>query len=147
MLDWGAILLSEFKNTPVGNAGAGYSAFALAMTIARIVGDRLVAKPGHKAILALDSLLTAIGIALAAGADDGWLSVAGFAVARIAFTQHQRMRCWASGERSFQMLVRRGAVRLAPGCNWREGSEAVIMCVSGVGRIVRSGACGMRAHV
>lgn len=146
MLDWGAIPLPEVKNTPVGNADAGYSAFAWAMTIACIVGDRLVAKPGHKA-LALDSLLTAIGIALAAGADDGWLSVAGFAVARIAFTQHQRMRCWASGERSFQMLVRHGAVRLAPGCNWREGSEAVIMCVSGVGRIVRSGACGMRAHV
>lgn len=83
VLDWGAILLSESKGMPVGNAGAGYSAFALAMTFTRIVGDKFVAKLGNKATLGLGSLITALGVALAAWADNSWLSVAGFALSGI----------------------------------------------------------------
>lgn len=83
VLDWGAILLSESKQMPVGNAGAGYSAFALAMTLARIVGDRFVARLGDKRTLALGAILTAIGVAVAAWADNSWVSVAGFAVSGV----------------------------------------------------------------
>lgn len=80
VLDWGAILLSESKNVSLDNAGVGYSAFALAMTLARIVGDRFVAWLGNLRTLAWGALITAAGIALAAWTGNGWISVAGFAI-------------------------------------------------------------------
>jgi MFS family permease len=83
VLDWGAVLLSEGKGMSVSSAGAGYTAFALAMTVTRFLGDGFVARLGDKATLALGSLVTAAGVALAAGAGDGWLSVAGFAVSGV----------------------------------------------------------------
>lgn len=83
VLDWGAVLLSEGKGMAVSSAGAGYTAFALAMTVTRFLGDGFVARLGDKATLALGSLVTAAGVALAAGAGDGWLSVAGFAMSGV----------------------------------------------------------------
>lgn len=80
VLDWGAILLSESKGMPIDRAGAGYAAFALAMTITRFVGDGVVARLGNLRALAGGALLTAAGIALAAWADESWVSIAGFAL-------------------------------------------------------------------
>ncbi|HBF50738.1 MAG TPA: hypothetical protein DDX04_10710 [Massilia sp.] len=80
VLDWGAILLSESKGMPIDRAGAGYAAFALAMTITRFVGDGVVARLGNLKALAGGALLTAAGIAMAAWADDNWVSIAGFAL-------------------------------------------------------------------
>lgn len=83
VLDWGAILLSESKQVAVGNSGAGYAAFALAMTIVRFMGDRFVARFGDRKALEGGAVLAAAGIALAAWADNGAVSIAGFAITGI----------------------------------------------------------------
>lgn len=88
VLDWGAVLLSEYRNVSVGNAGAGYVVFALAMTIARLVGDRFVVAVGTRATLLIGAILTLVGVALAAWAEAFsliliGLGVAGFGAANI----------------------------------------------------------------
>jgi MFS family permease len=81
VLDWGALLLTQIKQVDVKIAGTGYTVFALAMTVARLVGDRFVARIGEKQSLIGGALLTSVGIAIVALADPLWLSLAGLAVA------------------------------------------------------------------
>lgn len=70
MLDWGALLLSQEKGVSLDVAGAGYATFAFAMTFSRVVGDRLVAWSGERAMLVAGFLLTALGVGLAAMSED-----------------------------------------------------------------------------
>ncbi|WP_182084341.1 MFS transporter [Aureimonas sp. ME7] len=105
VLDWGAIMLADSKQMPVGSAGVGYTAFALAMTVTRIVGDSFVARMGDRMTLGLGSVVTALGVALAAWADNSWVSVAGFAVSGVGaanivpvlFTLAGRQKAMPSG--------------------------------------------------
>jgi MFS family permease len=83
VLDWGAILLAESKHVPVDNAGSGYAAFALAMTATRFVGDRFVGRAGNRAALALGAVLTCLGVAVVAWAENIALGLCGFGLAGI----------------------------------------------------------------
>lgn len=62
MLDWGALLLIQEKSLPANIAGSGYVVFAVAMTLSRFVGDRLVSLAGERWILTLGVIFTAIGL-------------------------------------------------------------------------------------
>ena len=81
VLDWGAVLLAEYRNVSVGSAGAGYVVFALAMTIARLVGDRFVLAAGARAALLLGAALTLVGVAMAAWFESFALILLGFGIA------------------------------------------------------------------
>ncbi|WP_346350575.1 MFS transporter [Oceanimonas sp. AH20CE76] len=81
VLDWGAVLLSEYRDVSIGNAGAGYVVFALTMTIARLVGDRFVLAVGNRATLLIGSALTLAGIALATWGSSFALILVGFGIA------------------------------------------------------------------
>jgi len=81
VLDWGAVLLTEYRNVPTGNAGAGYVVFALTMTIARFLGDRLVLAIGNHATLVTGAALTCLGVAMASAAENFALILAGFGIA------------------------------------------------------------------
>lgn len=61
ILDWGALLLSGKGLMPIGQAGLGYSVFALAMTIGRLSGDAVVARLGDRHTLVYGGLLAILG--------------------------------------------------------------------------------------
>lgn len=81
VLDWGAILLTEYRHVPVGNAGAGFVAFSLTMTVARLVGDRFVSVFGSYKTLVGGALLTGVGVGLAAWAEGLPALLLGFGMA------------------------------------------------------------------
>lgn len=81
VLDWGAVLLSEYRNVPVGQAGAGYVVFALTMTLARLVGDRFVQRIGNRMTLLMGALLMLVGLGISALGENITLILFGFGMA------------------------------------------------------------------
>jgi predicted MFS family arabinose efflux permease len=80
MLDWSALLLVSRQGVDARVAGAGYAVFALAMTIGRFNGDRIVGALGPRPVLLGGGLGAAAGFALAGLAPSmGWTLV-GFAL-------------------------------------------------------------------
>lgn len=88
MLDWSAILLTQYKQVALSEAGSGYAAFAIAMAVSRMVGDSLVARFGERATLVAGFIITALGIMATAWASSYFgvmlgMVVAGFAAGNI----------------------------------------------------------------
>ena len=75
--DWSAVHLHDTLGTTKPNAALGLTAFALAMTVARLLGDRLSPPPGLAGAVAATGLLTA------ALAPTPLIAITGFATAGI----------------------------------------------------------------
>ncbi|WP_407713736.1 MFS transporter [Comamonas testosteroni] len=84
LLDWGALLMTETKGVAVDVAGSGYVAFALAMTISRLIGDKLVARIGETAALYAGIFLTGVGILIVAASNGLVVALAGMALTGFA---------------------------------------------------------------
>lgn len=80
MADWTAIYLREDLGTGPGAAGLGYAGCAVAMTIGRVAGDRVVARFGPVAVLRTGSLAAAAGLGLGLAAGHPVAAVLGFTV-------------------------------------------------------------------
>ncbi|TDD82432.1 MFS transporter [Actinomadura darangshiensis] len=78
MADWSAIYLRENLGTGPGAAGLGYAGCAVAMTVGRLSGDRVVARFGPVPVLRAGSLVAALGLGLGLAAGDPTAAVAGF---------------------------------------------------------------------
>lgn len=78
MLDWSAVFLVSVHGLDPAQAGLGYTAFALAMTIGRFAGDGMVKRFGSTAVVVLGGLLAAAGLFVAVVAPLSWLAFAGF---------------------------------------------------------------------
>jgi len=65
LLDWSALFLTAVRDLEPARAGLGYAAFAVAMTIGRLTGDRVVAALGRRKILLFGGLLAAAGFFVA----------------------------------------------------------------------------------
>lgn len=78
MLDWSAVFLISVHGLDPARAGFGYSTFALAMTVGRLSGDRLVKRFGGSRIIVSGGLLAATGLVLAVLAPTPWLAFGGF---------------------------------------------------------------------
>jgi len=74
VLDWSAVFLHEVQQVDPSRAGLGYLAFAIAMTVTRLVGDGVVARLGRHRSILIGSLIAAAGFALATFAS--WLPLA-----------------------------------------------------------------------
>jgi fucose permease len=61
VLDWSAVFLISERGSDVGLAGLGYAAFAIAMTLGRLMGDRLRTILGEQRVLMIGGLLAAAG--------------------------------------------------------------------------------------
>jgi predicted MFS family arabinose efflux permease len=61
VLDWSAVFLISERGSDVGLAGLGYAAFAIAMTLGRLMGDRLRTILGEQRVLISGGLLAAAG--------------------------------------------------------------------------------------
>ncbi|WP_409056067.1 MFS transporter [Streptomyces sp. SYP-A7185] len=80
LADWGALHLEQDLNAHPGIAAAGYSCFALAMTVGRLSGTTLLERLGQTPILVGGGATAAAGMLLGALAPTTWLALLGFAV-------------------------------------------------------------------
>jgi len=80
MLDWSAVFLHEVQGVPAGNAGLGFFVFAVAMTVTRLLGDRVIAYLGHHRAILLGAVVGAGGLLLASLADALPLALLGYAL-------------------------------------------------------------------
>lgn len=65
MLDWSAVFLVSWRQMDAAYAGLGYGAFALTMTVGRLLGDAVVSRLGHVRVTLLGGLCAALGLAVA----------------------------------------------------------------------------------
>ncbi|WP_173310775.1 MFS transporter [Streptomyces fulvorobeus] len=80
LADWGALHLAQDLKAAPGLAAAGYSLFALTMTIGRLSGTAMLERLGQTRTLTLGGATAAAGMLLGALAPTTWLALAGFAV-------------------------------------------------------------------
>ncbi|MEV6106363.1 MFS transporter [Streptomyces sp. NPDC051940] len=80
MADWGALHLKESLDAGPGLAAAGYSVFALTMTLGRLSGTALLERLGETRALTLGGATASAGMLLGALAPSVWAALVGFAV-------------------------------------------------------------------
>ncbi|MBN3854000.1 MFS transporter [Paraburkholderia sp. Ac-20340] len=78
MLDWSALFLTVTKSFPERLAGLGYTGFAIAMAVGRLLGDALSRRAKPALIVAIGGICGAAGIVLALFAPSGAFAIAGF---------------------------------------------------------------------
>lgn len=80
VLDWSAIFLNTRRDLDPAYGGLGYAAFAVSMTIARFMGDKVVSTLGNNKVLLLGGLCAAAGFLLAVLIPSPITAVLGFAL-------------------------------------------------------------------
>ena len=83
VLDWGALFLTSNRHLPPSTAGFGYVAFASAMTLGRLAGDRIVQMLGATRVVLFGGVVAACGLLLAVLLPWGWAGLTGFALVGI----------------------------------------------------------------
>lgn len=80
MLDWSAVFLTSFRALEAAQAGVGYAAFGVAMTVGRFYGDWYVGRFGARAVLLFSGVVAAAGFGLTIGVNHWGAALAGFAL-------------------------------------------------------------------
>jgi predicted MFS family arabinose efflux permease len=78
VLDWSALFLATSRGVDPAQAGFGYAAFALAMTLGRLTGDRIVTVLGSGRVLRFGGICAALGFLLAVLAPGKLVAILGF---------------------------------------------------------------------
>ncbi|MFE3205926.1 MFS transporter [Embleya sp. NPDC059237] len=77
--DWGTVYLADSVHARPGVSGTGYAAFALAMTLGRLAGDRAAARFGPVRVVRFGALTAGSAAAIAIAAPTPWVVVPAFA--------------------------------------------------------------------
>ncbi|MFJ9152502.1 MFS transporter [Streptomyces sp. NPDC102270] len=80
LADWSALHLEHDLDATPGVAAVGYSCFALAMTIGRLTGTRLLERLGQTRTLVGGGTVAALGMVLGALAPSVWAALLGFMI-------------------------------------------------------------------
>src|SRR5690606_18515316 len=64
VLDWSAVFLTSLRGVDAAQAGLGFAAFSVAMTIARLLGDRIVQMLGGTKVIFVGGICAASGFLL-----------------------------------------------------------------------------------
>lgn len=80
MADWGALHLEEDLHAHAAVAAAGYSCFALAMTVGRLAGTALLERLGRVRTVVAGGTTAAVGMLAGSLAPSVWATLLGFAV-------------------------------------------------------------------
>lgn len=80
MLDWSAVFIHEVKAIDVSQAGWGFVVFNLAMTITRLVGDRIVVRLGRAQAVLAGGIVGSAGLAVATLAPGFGAALLGYAL-------------------------------------------------------------------
>lgn len=78
VLDWSAVYLTQVRNMPETLGGLGYTCFAVAMTVARLTGDRLIRNMGRLTVVFGGAVTAAVGLALVTFVPSWHLSLLGY---------------------------------------------------------------------
>lgn len=78
MLDWTGVFLNQYRGVEMSEAGYGFAAFAVMMTMCRLTGDRVVTLLGRKRVLTMGGVMVTAGICLAVTVPHPMVSVLGF---------------------------------------------------------------------
>lgn len=78
MLDWSALFLTTLRGVNATHAGLGYAAFAVAMTLGRLYGDKIVRTLGRHRVLLGGGVCSALGLGLAVLAPSAIAALIGF---------------------------------------------------------------------
>lgn len=78
VLDWSAVFLTGGGEFSAAQGGLGYAAFASAMTLGRLNGDKIVRRWGGRLVLMLGGLAAALGFFATVLAPSAWVALAGF---------------------------------------------------------------------
>ncbi|WP_296252316.1 MFS transporter [uncultured Enterobacter sp.] len=81
MLDWSSLFLITQRGIDSSFAGAGFTLYAISMTLARLSGDGLIRNHGAFAVLASGGLIAAAGLLLVILVDNTWISFGGLILA------------------------------------------------------------------
>ncbi len=79
-LDWSGVFLTSVRHRDASYAGLGYAAFAGAMTVGRLAGDRIVRRLGARLVVVGGGLCAAMGLALATLVPAWQAAIAGYAL-------------------------------------------------------------------
>jgi len=82
-LDWSAVFLASVRGVSAAYAGLGYAAFAGAMTVGRLTGDRVVGRLGGRRVIMAGALCAAAGLALATLVSAWEAAILGYALVGI----------------------------------------------------------------
>ncbi|MER7191912.1 MFS transporter [Streptomyces flaveolus] len=80
MADWGALHLEQDLDASPGLAAAGYSCFALAMTVGRLTGTTLLERLGRTPTVVAGGSVAVAGMLLGSLAPSVWAALFGFAI-------------------------------------------------------------------
>ncbi|MGW7277162.1 MFS transporter [Streptomyces sp. NPDC054844] len=80
MADWGALHLEQDLDASPGTAAAGYSCFALAMTVGRLTGTTLLERLGRTTTVVAGGTTAVAGMLLGSLAPSVWAALFGFAI-------------------------------------------------------------------
>ena len=78
--DWSAVFLRDYRNASEAYAAFGFSAFMLAMTTGRLLGDTVMLRYNSKTILTIDGIVAIVGILIAVYTNSFWLGYIGLAL-------------------------------------------------------------------
>ncbi|WP_327312844.1 MFS transporter [Streptomyces sp. NBC_01235] len=81
LADWGALHLEQDLGSSAGLAAAGYSCFALAMTVGRLTGTTLLERLGRTRTVVAGGAVAAAGMLLGSLAPALWAALLGYAIA------------------------------------------------------------------
>ena len=80
VLDWSAVFLTSVRDMAAAYAGLDYAAFALSMTIGRLIGDRSVQRFGGTNIILMGGLCSGFGFAITELVPFWQMTLLGFAL-------------------------------------------------------------------
>ena len=80
MLDWSAVFMIQVRGVDPSHAGLAYSAFALTMTVCRMVGDAGVRRLGRRNVVVLGGLCGSLALVVIALAPIWWLALVGYSL-------------------------------------------------------------------
>lgn len=80
VMGWSAIFVSQERGVSMSMAGFFYTAFAVAMTIMRLCGDKIVNQLGQRMVVAGGTLLIAVGFMTVVLVDSAVAAAVGFAM-------------------------------------------------------------------
>lgn len=80
ILDWSAVFLHEVRSVDLARAGWGFVAFNIAMTVTRLLGDRVVERLGHAKSVLVGGLAASTGLVAATLAPGLAAALAGYAL-------------------------------------------------------------------
>jgi len=83
LADWGTLHLEQDLDAHPGIAAAGYTCFALAMTIGRLCGTTLLERLGRTRTVVAGGTMAAVGMLVGSLAPSVWAALLGFAVTGI----------------------------------------------------------------